>query len=133
MVAGRRHADPEWRAIDEDVPRASRPLQAGLAFSLQLARDIHAFGDRSKGDRYNRARLSATAPVRSARLREPNMGVEFGRGHIRCGWAERANGGDRAPGSALLTERRVERTPADSRRVGRPGNEASDVEWLFAK
>src|SRR5216683_7750778 len=133
MVAERRDAGEESRAFDKNVPRASCPLQAGLALSLQLARDIHAFSDRSKGDRHNRAGLSATALVRSAWLREPNVGVEFGRRHIRCGWAERANRGNRAHGSAVPAERRVEWTPADSCSVGCRGDEASDVEWLIAK
>src|SRR5260221_3134411 len=133
MVAESFDAGAEWRAVDEDCSRASRSLQTGLALSLQLARDIHAFSDRSKDDRHNRAGLSATAPVRSTWLREPNVGVEFGRRHIRCGWPERANRGDRAPGSIVFTKRNVEWTPTDSCSVGRRGDEASDVEWLIAK
>ncbi len=91
----------------EEVSGVARCAQARDIFLLQHAGVVHPLGHRAEGHGPDRARLSATAAVRPARDREPDMGgQQAGHLHGRIRF-ERAHRRHRAFRAALSAQRRM--------------------------
>ena len=115
-------------ALDQDLPRAARAVQAGHPFPLQHVGDVHALGHRPEGDGHDRARLPEAAPFRAAGHRAPDLGNQPARRHDRRLRAEHPHRGHRQLRPALPAEGPMERQAAGARGLGRGGHRAPDLE-----
>ncbi len=97
--AAKRAAADAQAALDQDLPRAARPLQARHPFPLQHFRDLHALGHRAEGDGHDRSGLSPAALLRAAGHRRPDLGNQSARHLGRRVRLEHPHRGHRASAS----------------------------------
>ena len=116
------------RHADARVPVAAGRPQAGHALLVQHARDLHGVGHGPEGDRPDRARLPAPAPLRSARDHGRDLGREQAGDHARRLRPPDPDRGHRALRPALPAEGRVAGQAAALGRLDRRGDGPSDLE-----
>ena len=119
-------------SVVKAVSGASRFAQTGDVLLLQHAGKLHAVGDRAEGHRAAGCRVPAPTPLRSARDREPDLGREQAGRLARWVRLERSHRRHRAVRAALPAKRDVAGQATPSRRLGRDGHFADDVERQLA-